>query len=376
MNSDKTRKRFRPRKTILLDATQKSAPVEQSAQVGFKQNIHYLRGLAALSVAFFHAALFHQSEYGAGIMPQAVLDLFGIYGVAIFFAISGYLMSSLIQSQSPIEFICRRVLRIYPLFILATVAIMVAHPKIWAEYNLASMSLAPIGETKYPLGKIEWTLVYEVFFYVALFVVSLIGLRRYVSIIAGIWAVVVITAVCAGVSEIPFPTLLELPFRPVCIGLAGGLLAPHLGRIGAIPSLLIAIASPIAVLLISALEFKLLVAGIGAVFLIAAIIRLPVFVPLVVRPIFKKLGDWSYGLYLIHVPVLFISYQPFFKAFGPSYLPLRIAAAVAGGAILGQLDMVIHERSRKLKIDPKGWLTITVVGFFTATYTAIALFYA
>jgi len=365
--------------SILLDATLKITPVEQTAStgtIGYNPNIHYLRGLAALSVAFFHAALFHASEYGVSIMPMHALELFGIYGVAVFFAISGNLMSTLVQTQGPVEFLVRRCLRIYPLFILATVAIMVAHPKIWGEYNLASMSLAPVGETKYPLGKVEWTLVYEVFFYVGLFAVSVVGLRRHVALIAGVWAISIILAAMLGIQTLGFPTIANLPLQVVCIGLAGGLLIHHIKRVGTNSAFAIAGLALVLAYFAPTLAYEQLAAGISAVFLVAAVIRIPDFMPTIVRPVFKKLGDWSYGLYLIHIPVLFVLYQPAFKELGPSFLVIRIAAAVAGGAVLGQIDMVIHNWSRRVATHAKGLPTLFAITAYLAAYFAIALAYA
>lgn len=308
-------------------------------------------------------------------MPAQMLDIFGIYGVAVFFAISGYLMSNLIQIQNPVEFLVWRCLRIYPLFIVATMAVMIAHPKIWAEYNLASMSLAPIGETKYPLGKIEWTLVYEVFFYIALFGVSAIGLRRYISLIAGVWTTAIIAAAILGLQDTAFRTIAKLPFQAACIGLAGGLLIHRAQGIEATSAFAIAGLSLVLAYFAPTLAYERLAAGISAAFLIAAVIRIPDFLPPIMRPIFKKLGDWSYGLYLIHIPVLFVLYQPAFKDYGPSLFALRIAAAVVGGAMLGQIDMVIHDWTRRLGTRAMGLPTLLAACAYLAAYVAITIAY-
>ena len=46
-------------------------------------------------------------------------DCFGLIGVAVFFAISGLLMADLIQRTDPWRFLAHRVVRIYPIYLLA-----------------------------------------------------------------------------------------------------------------------------------------------------------------------------------------------------------------------------------------------------------------
>jgi hypothetical protein len=47
--------------------------------------------------------------------------------------------------------------------------------------------LAPVGDRTYYLG-VEWTLVFECTYYVALFLIALIGWHRYLNMIALDWS--------------------------------------------------------------------------------------------------------------------------------------------------------------------------------------------
>ena len=53
-------------------------------------NIHILRGLASLAVCWAHMTAFH--PISSGKEPIQALGSFGVYGVQIFFIISGYVI--------------------------------------------------------------------------------------------------------------------------------------------------------------------------------------------------------------------------------------------------------------------------------------------
>lgn len=369
--------RHPPGGNILLDASVPlSPPIERRADaVGFKSNLHYLRGIAAVAVVFYHARIFYEVAYGVGTGPTYFPDLVGVYGVAVFFAISGYLMSGLIQSQAPFEFLFKRLIRIYPLFVLATVATIVAHPKIWETYDLASITLAPIGQTRYALGVVEWTLVYEVFFYIALFLIALVGLRRWVPALAAIWFVGLFAVAAMGLQEIRLPTISYLPILPASIGLAGGLLIPHLGKIAPLPALLVAAISIAFANLAHTLALERLAAGIGCVFLIAAAVNAGDVVPSLIKPAFRKLGEWSYALYLIHIPVLFVVFRPEFAHMGHVMVLVGVAVAIAGGAVLGQVDLAVLKRTRTWDVKRREPWVITATALFLVVYFACAVAY-
>lgn len=347
-------------------------PVEQVAQVGFKQNIHYLRGLAALSVVFSHALSYHATEYGVEILSKHLLDVLGIFGVGLFFAISGYLMAALIQTQNPFEFLLRRSARIYPLFILVVAITIIAYPKIWTDYKLASLSLAPIGQTRFALGGIEWTLVYEMFFYVSLFFVSLLGLRARIPLLAATWFIAIMAAWLFTSLGGPL-TLAGLPLQAVCIGLAGGLLIHKLNRLPTPLAFCIAVFTLGYCSLAPTLLNAQFAAGIGCVCVVLVMVRAPAFLPDPLDRVFGKLGDWSYGLYLIHIPVIFVSHLPIFKQLGPNYLPMRIVGIIAAGAVIGQIDMMIHNRVRQMNLDGHNWHVIGASSLIAAAYVAIAI---
>ncbi len=85
-------------------------------------NIHILRGLASLAVCWAHMTAFH--PISSGKEPIQALGSFGVYGVQIFFIISGYVIPrSLHQSQYKLKrmgsYILRRSIRLDPPYYLS-----------------------------------------------------------------------------------------------------------------------------------------------------------------------------------------------------------------------------------------------------------------
>ena len=65
--------------------------------------------------------VYHASHYLAvyrGVPPLPRLSGLGLYGVSIFFAISGYLMATLVRRTGPFVFMAHRLVRIYPTFLI------------------------------------------------------------------------------------------------------------------------------------------------------------------------------------------------------------------------------------------------------------------
>jgi len=152
-------------------------------------SIQGLRGLAALFVALFHASTHSGRYFGDSGWATAFDGRFGLVGVAIFFAISGLLMADLIQRTDPWRFLAHRIVRIYPIYLLAASSVIAASTVIVFRGmhkfgpDVFSLMLVPAGERAYYLG-VEWTLVFECTYYVGLFLLSLIGWHRHLNAIA------------------------------------------------------------------------------------------------------------------------------------------------------------------------------------------------
>jgi exopolysaccharide production protein ExoZ len=145
--------------------------------------LHFLqavRAIAAWLVVTDHALLEISGNAPNNPLTQLAWWLGGA-GVHVFFVISGFIMvhiswESFGKRAASADFLRRRIIRIVPLYWLATVAALAAH-KIWATHGthagwadlIYSLTFVPYlsGEDGwYPILPGGWTLNYEMIFYV------------------------------------------------------------------------------------------------------------------------------------------------------------------------------------------------------------------
>jgi len=145
-------------------------------------NLQVLRGLAALSVVFYHT----------GFAVGGVHTEF--QGVAVFFVISGFIMTY-ITRRNPDRFLQQRLLRIVPLYWLCTTAaialgLIKGSGRLWAEASLQNIASSLLfipyrdqtGEL-HPLLLVGWTLNLEMFFYLIIAGMLTIS-RRWATLLA------------------------------------------------------------------------------------------------------------------------------------------------------------------------------------------------
>lgn len=348
--------------------------------LGRLTNLQALRALAAAFVVLLHAAaaasVFHQD-------PQ-FLRLFnghlGSFGVALFFAISGFLMVQLVRATRPGMFLSHRIARIYPIYLVIVVAWIAVAPIVLADppsLDWASLTLAPAGRRTYALGSVEWTLIHEMMFYLGLFLISAAGWARHIELIAVGW-LALIAAVSISGSEAAIalvgPHIHTILLAEANAPFAGGLLIPWLLQRGLVPARLCLLAIPFAAFAIVAeLEPFRWMLGIPAILIVAALVQVrQIPVRGAMRGGLVRFGDWSYVLYLVHQPVLLLLY-----GLAPAWIPsiplflAALAGVLAAAAILGPLDLAIYQRLRSF-VDraDRRYLTAFCAGFL-AVYVAI-----
>jgi peptidoglycan/LPS O-acetylase OafA/YrhL len=131
-----------------------------------------LRGIAALGVVLFHLTNGSNSYYG-----ETFAFDYGGYGVALFFAISGFVISlSLNSKDTLLAFLKARFIRLYPTFWLCVIFsyIVVSRfgensKKVTATDLLLNFSMIPkfLGAKSFVDG-VYWTLQIELLFYLAI----------------------------------------------------------------------------------------------------------------------------------------------------------------------------------------------------------------
>lgn len=138
------------------------------------KNIHALRAIAAMMVV-----LYHLQDCLRLYLGHAPHFMAGTAGVDIFFVISGFIMvhTNIHKKRSPAGFMVDRVIRVIPLYWMATAIIVMlvligfqpgGQTRLSAESVIKSFLLIAYPATNgspSPIHYVGWTLVYEVYFY-------------------------------------------------------------------------------------------------------------------------------------------------------------------------------------------------------------------
>jgi peptidoglycan/LPS O-acetylase OafA/YrhL len=332
---------------VSLSTAPDVASPRSAASAGSVRNarLQYLRAAAATAVVLYHASIHLQLERGESAFMAVFDGRFGLYGVAIFFAISGYLMAKLVRSGNPWLFLTHRILRIYPIYLVTAALGVLACFSVGLRLGFSpiALTLVPAGERSYPLG-VEWTLVFEVTYYVLLALLARAGLQRFLEPIALVWmlAILAVALFAPSLQKGGFFPLYLLLLSPVNVAFAGGLLIPFLQSRGLLPKAGWLIVLPLALTMdFFSLETNRWIAGLAAVFVIgwATQGREPAKVN---RPLLA-LGDWSYALYLCHVPVILIVYHLWPSGTGlAAAWALALALVFAAASVLGPADVRLY----------------------------------
>jgi exopolysaccharide production protein ExoZ len=338
--------------------------------------LQQLRGVAALMVLLFHAALAMEKIRGSGAFTHIFDSRFGIYGVCVFFALSGYLMAGAIRRQDSSHFLAARALRIYPMFFLAAGLTDILYTIVFAPVSVhpAGLLLMPyIPKGFAPLG-VEWTLVFEMTFYVILFAVAAAGLRSYVPTFAALWTTAIVVIGIAWWRHQEWAAarpIYEMPLLLPSLAFAGGLLIAHIKRA---PSIGVAFSTCIAAFAVDGLLDRMTsryLASACAVILVASLGARDVpsgRIGNYLNVAGGKLGDWSYALYLCHLPVCVLIYTQL-----PAHVPAPLAfllvliVSITVAAFLGTIDVKLYQTAKNaLRAAPPAPVKVLSGLYFTA----------
>lgn len=278
--------------------------------------IQCLRAVACLLVLTQHVTYFASHLKGLDFNAVLPLDL-GKAGVCLFFTISGFVMGSCLGEGS--RFLWNRVLRIYPPF---WIAIAISAPLIGSidstwYLDAWSALLLPTDKLNGSYRIPYWTLCYEIAFYVVTYVAVLADLeKRQIAYACAAWIAAILCVdvfwpigapgsdAAALFTAQPGAAVLV---SPVSIFYATGLLLSTSGLASVrctFRRTLVAVGC-CAYLLSLALPFsspapQYLVQSLCFSAILWAAIEMSGW------PVTSKLGDWSYGAYLIHLMIIVV----------------------------------------------------------------------
>lgn len=311
--------------------------------------LQYLRGIAALIVLLYHASFYTNTWR----KDPRFLDIFGQQlgqlGVLLFFVISGSMMAVVAAENSPAQFMMRRVLRIYPTYLLVALSLLALASTLQTgvTFDAWALGLVP-GQHTYGLG-VEWTLPYELTFYILVFGMMLAGLGRFAAWIGIAWCLAIVALHLLGSGPIgsqQFPTIVTIPLASASAGFALGMATPRLSRL----PFLIAFGIPVAL-------FALVVGHVdtanrlwwfiaASTLLVAAAISPSASRVKPVRAL-ANFGDWSFAIYLIHVQIVIavLRFTPSDWS-GAAEWTIAVIAAVCAGVAVGIIDVRLHRTLR------------------------------
>jgi peptidoglycan/LPS O-acetylase OafA/YrhL len=133
------------------------------------KSIQFLRAIAALGVVYFHCT----AERGGYHFPNT-----GAFGVDIFFVISGFIIAWVVSKNTE-GFFLKRLIRIWPLYLLATSLMAFAVFLFPQHINTTTVSLPGFLKSVFfipyrtelrgnPILEVGWTLNFEMFFYLVM----------------------------------------------------------------------------------------------------------------------------------------------------------------------------------------------------------------
>ena len=327
------------------------------------------RGVAALAVVATHAISHPMKEQGG------ILGVPGLYGVTLFFVISGYIMVRTTGDGtfSARTFLDRRLRRIVPLYYLACATLALAALVLPYSFRtttidgwhiVKSLLFVPAYAPKapdeiLPFYKLGWTLNQEMFFYVSFAALASLGVRGRVWMLTVLFSLLV----AAGRLLTIGPAIPRFYTYPIIIAFVAGM---WLARIRLAPDT--RLSAPLAWMLLGVSVLSL--AGLAAQHQLFVTHELAFILWLTATATVQMLvtilfidrggvavprwmagaGDASYSLYLFHMFGIGFGLVVM-NRLAPGQLPLAIAAAAAMAVAFG---VVVH---RLIEAPLMRWLT-------------------
>ncbi len=312
--------------------------------------IQVLRGVASLLVVLYHTTSLLKENTNLNFLGG--FFMFGGAGVDIFFVLSGFIITysskQLIQKNATFFlFLKRRFVRIFPVYWLLISALLLLQALLPSFYKTHyDFTFANLLSTYFlfpqhiMLNGVSWTLSYELFFY---FLFSLTFLIKNKNILIGMsffyLAAIIILPLFGFDYEsggkwynlIFFPMNIEF-FMGITVALLIAFLPTKIAKpfiiIGTLLFLCGGILSNYGIALAAGPFNRVLLFGIPSFFLIAGVVKLEFAKEIKTHGIFIALGEASYSLYLVHLPLIAAFLKVAGKYLSQSILLLHAAAFI------------------------------------------------
>lgn len=326
------------------------APLSE-ANARFFQGLQVIRFFAATSVLLFHLGLYARTFGWIPNLHWGVAERILPQGVTVFFVLSGFLMARAMEKGSPARFLAHRLLRIYPATLVAVcLALPIAFLRPTYIFDWRAFTLLPFGiqgGAPYALG-VEWTLIYEVFFYGVIAILCALpnNTVRWLGVLSWCAAIVIANSFFPANYTVLLPNFSHIAFSYYNFAFLTGMVAWLVFKGGGrLPSV---IALPIAAVCLTGFSWNttwlvsLFATSAGAAILIVEAARWRISS----NNIFVIGGNASFGIYLLHVTAIFAVFS-----LGLHKTPAVISAGIASlfiGGIFGLCEFALYERARTI----------------------------
>lgn len=295
------------------------------------QLIQLLRGIASLLVVLLHCSRNSLETLHRDFCAN--FFLFGGAGVDIFFVLSGFIITYtsfkfIGKANYSGFFIRRRIVRIYPTYwiiISLFLLLQVLLPSFYRTHfsfdlnNILSTYLLLPGHEM--VNGVSWTLSYEIFFYLLFSLCFFIPQKKWSFYTATLYAVIIILLPVLGYDFENNNKWLSLVTYPMNVeffmGIIAAVLIPKISSQTAVPFIIGGCIIFLMNAVFSNLNFHLLpntfnrviFFGIPSFFIITGLVKYELINKIRVHNIFLLLGEASYSLYLIHLPLVVASFK-------------------------------------------------------------------
>ncbi|MGX6647431.1 acyltransferase family protein [Maricaulaceae bacterium MS644] len=312
--------------------------------------IQVLRAVAAVMVLIAHLTQHELRFLDAAISP--LWTSAGVSGVDLFFVISGFVMVYVTRhaprgSSYAGRFLYARITRIYPPYWLATLGVLAGYVVFGSALNREAGDLNLITsallwpDQDLPILMVGWTMIHEIYFYLV-FAVLLVAPRRFLPLLLAAWlSLIVIAGLIVPQSDSPVFNLITHPLTAeFVLGGGAGLLAVSGRRTLALPMIAAGCVWWIAVTANIAWTGhestpegwrRVLAYGVPATFIVygAACLDWTLKAPRALVAV----GDWSYALYLVHLPIIAALVRLWAGAFTDGGSASSVGFIVTGAAL-------------------------------------------
>lgn len=207
-------------------------------------SIQFLRAIAATLVIYTHSLQFQIENSVSFQQNFFYLQNFGCIGVDLFFVISGFIITYVVNKYNGVQqgmfFLLKRFIRINPVYYIASLLFLAAlyfkswilHKPFYSFYKIINsfsdtvLVIPTLDELKYyqPIMIMGWTLAFEWLFYILSFFAIIINWRNKIAILITLATVLVLTGIIFNASDyrlifISNPIILEFILGVIICGI-------------------------------------------------------------------------------------------------------------------------------------------------------------